>query len=179
LERALLAVRVRRGHPAEVIADAPLTCRPRTSEDEPFLFELFAAARRAQFAALPLPPEQLHALLKMQHRAQMLGHRTQSPGADERILLRGGERVGWMCVDRQGPEWTLVDFAVREPGRGLGTLALAGLCAKADAAGRPLALQVARDNRALRLYQRAGFVETGADPVYLQMRRAPRPGPAL
>jgi ribosomal protein S18 acetylase RimI-like enzyme len=174
-----LAARAEGGHPREVNADAPLISRPATSEDEPFLFELFASARRGQFAALPLAPEQLEALLRMQHQAQMLGHRSQSPGAEARILLRGGQPVGWMRVDRQGPEWTLVDFAVRDPGKGLGTLALAGLCAEADAAGRPIALQVARDNPALHLYQRAGFVEVGGDPVYLQMRRAPAPAPAL
>lgn len=160
-------------------ADAPLTFRPATPEDEPFLFELFARSRRAQFAALPLPPEQLEALLKTQHRAQVLGHRAQSPGAEERILLLGGDAVGWMRVDRQGPEWRLVDFAVREPGRGWGTLALTALCRAADAAGRPISLHVARDNPAVRLYLREGFVETSSDPVYLQMRRAPLAAPGL
>lgn len=160
-------------------SDAPLSFRLATPDDEPFLFELFARFRRGSFAALPLPPAQLEALLKQQHRAQLTGHRARWPGAEERILLLGGDRVGWMRLDRQGPEWRLVDFAVREPGRGWGTRALLALCREADAAGRPISLHVARDNPAVRLYQRAGFRETGKDAVYLQMRRAPQPEAGL
>jgi ribosomal protein S18 acetylase RimI-like enzyme len=162
-----------------VTSDAPLTSRPATPDDDPFLFELFAQDRRAQFAALPLPPAQLEALLRAQHQAQVSGHRARWPEAEARILLLGGERVGWMRVDSHGPEWRLVDFAVREPGKGWGTRALAALCREADDAGRPISLQVTRDNPAVRLYLRVGFVETGGDAVYLQMRRAPAPTPGL
>ena len=155
-----------------------MTFRAAAAEDEPFLFELFVSARRPQFAALGLPKEQLEPLLRMQHRAQTLGHRAQWPKAEDHIVLREGARVGHMRVDRSGPEWALIDFAVLEPGKGTGAIALAQLCADADAAGVPLQLQVARDNPAQRLYLRAGFVECGGDAVYLQLRRAPRAAPA-
>jgi len=35
--------------------------------------------------------------------------------------------------------------------------------------GRALRLQVLQGNRAIRLYQRLGFVQASADPMYAQM----------
>jgi len=156
-----------------VTSPAPLTFRPATAEDDAFLFELFVGARQATFAALGLPPAQLEGLLRMQHKAQQRGHRAQAPHAEEDILLQDGAPVGRWVVDRSGAEWVLVDVCVRDRGRGIGTLGLRALCAEANAAGRGLVLQVARDNPARRLYLREGFTEVGRDEVYLQMRRPP------
>jgi ribosomal protein S18 acetylase RimI-like enzyme len=153
--------------------EAAITFRPATAEDEPFLFELFVGAREASFAALGLPRAQLEGLLRMQHRAQVLGHRAQAPRADEHILYKDGVPAGRLLVDRSGAEWVLVDVCVRDRGQGTGTLGLRALCSEADAAGRAISLQVARDNPAARLYRRAGFSEVGADEVYLEMRRPP------
>jgi hypothetical protein len=40
-----------------------------------------------------------------------------------------------------------------------------------------LRLQVLRGNPAIRLYQRLGFVQSGADPMYLQMEWVPAQRP--
>lgn len=158
---------------------APLTFRSASAEDAPFLFALFASAREAQFAALGLPRAQLEGLLRMQHEAQRRGHRAQAPNAEEKLLLQDGVPVGRWVVDYTGAEWVLVDVCVLDRGKGRGTLALRALCAEADAAGRALILQVARDNPAARLYLRAGFIEAGGDEVYRRMRRPPGGGTAL
>lgn len=150
-----------------------LTFRPAAESDEAFLFELFLRARRDAFAALGWPPEQLEAFLRMQHRAQLAGHRAQAPSGEDAIVLLDGVPAGRLFVDRTGPVWQLVDVCVREPGQGLGTRILTGLCAQANAQGRAVSLHVAHDNPARRLYARAGFVEVGGDAVYLELRYEP------
>lgn len=152
-----------------------LTFRPASAEDGPLLFALFAASRREWFLRSGMPPAQVDGLLQMQHRAQQHGHRASSPMATDRILVVAGRPVGRMLVDTSGPSVLLVDIAVLPElrGQGWGTAALRALFEEADRAGKPVALQVACDSPARRLYQRLGFREGGTDGVYVRMERAP------
>ncbi|MCG3150413.1 MAG: hypothetical protein PCFJNLEI_03899 [Verrucomicrobiae bacterium] len=61
--------------------------------------------------------------------------------------------------------------------QGIGRHLLADLMATADAAGKPIALDVLKVNPARRLYERSGFVVTGSNEHYYQMKReSSRPG---
>ena len=88
------------------------------------------------------------------------------------VALEGGEAVGaaWYrrfspgdpgygFIDEETPEVSIaVDFGHR--GRGVGTALLAALCERAAHDGfAALSLSVERDNPALRIYERQGFVE--------------------
>ena len=53
--------------------------------------------------------------------------------------------------------------------RGIGTMLLRQVLQECERQGRALRLQVLQGNRAIRLYQRLGFVQASADPMYAQM----------
>ena len=53
--------------------------------------------------------------------------------------------------------------------RGLGAALIHDLMAECAASREPLRLQVAKGNRAARLYERLGFLKTGEDEIYYHM----------
>lgn len=147
-----------------------------TGPDDPFV-RLVSERHRAHLNALPEPTRRL--MHDLQHRAQQQAYRAQYPGHRTYLLSRltpdgaaaRDEVIGYALVD-WGEPVTLIDFAVHpdEQGRGQGGAALAALQAWA---GRAVVLNVARGNRAERLYRRAGFQPCGGDELNLQLRWAP------
>ena len=106
----------------------------------------------------------------------------QFPRARFDIIELGGERIGRIVVDRPGHELLIVDQAIvpQMRGKGLGTAIMRSLMDEAAAANIPVRLTVGSSNDpSLRLYQRLGFTETGAVPMYVEMewnaRREERP----
>jgi ribosomal protein S18 acetylase RimI-like enzyme len=71
----------------------------------------------------------------------------------------------------------LIDIALVEEQRrqGVGTYLLRELLKECEEQGWAMHLQVAQGNPAMHLYQRLGFLQTGGDPVYLQMEWRPLP----
>lgn len=65
----------------------------------------------------------------------------------------------------------LIDIALIEEYRqqGIGTYLLRRVLQQCQKQGLSLHLQVAQGNPAVRLYQRLGFLQTGADAMYVQM----------
>jgi len=61
-------------------------------------------------------------------------------------------------------------------GRGVGGALLADLMAEASAGAIPLTIHVERFNRALRLYERLGFVPVADKGVYLLLQWSPTSG---
>jgi len=61
-------------------------------------------------------------------------------------------------------------------GRGVGGALLADLMAEASAGAKPLTIHVERFNRALRLYERLGFVPVADKGVYLLLQWSPTSG---
>jgi len=152
--------------------------RPARPEDEPFLFELFAAVRRADYAALGWPEERLLPLLAMQYEAQCSAYRARYPALRQDIVILEGAPVGQLttAVESDGA-LRLADLTLSpmHRGRGIGTTLLQELQAEAAESGKPLRLSVASDNPALRLYLRLGFAIVGERPPYVAMEW--RPGP--
>lgn len=142
-------------------------------EDEPFLRRLFVSAREATFAHLPLPQQQLEALIDMQYRARGSQYEASYPHAEQRLIVVDGVEVGGLLLNRTGEEWSIVDFGVlaEERNKGYGTAALEGIIREAGVV--PIRLQVEAENPAKRLYDRLGFVLVGGDNFILEMRRVP------
>lgn len=144
-----------------------VTVRPATPEDEPFLRSLFESTRED----LALFPLEIRAqFMDMQYLAQQRAFIGAYPGALRSIVLISGTPVGSVLVD-EGESLHLVDIAI-VPGhrnQGIGTMLLNNLLAQ----GRPVVLTVRRENPALRLYRRLGFVEYASDEMNLQMRFDP------
>lgn len=150
-----------------------VTLRPVETDDEPFLFNVYASTRAAEMAAWGWDQAQQEAFLRMQFLNQQLSYRAQFPDADHRIIILDGQPVGRLLVDRTDEGILLADIALlaEERNAGIGTGLIRDLQAEAARAGVPVNLHVLKTNpAAARLYERLGFQTTGDDGVYLQMK---------
>jgi ribosomal protein S18 acetylase RimI-like enzyme len=148
-----------------------ISLRPVTSEDEAFLYEVYASTRRAEMAAWGWDPAQQDAFLKMQFRAQHQAYEMEDEGTDTKLILLEGKPVGRLVVSRTKDEILLTDIALLTEYRssGIGTALIKDLFDEATGAGKPVRLHVLKNNRAIRLYERLGFKTTGEHGMHFQM----------
>ena len=143
-----------------------ITLRPETADDEPLLYELYRNLRAAEVAAFGWDAAQQDAFLKMQFKARQQQYDFQYADGEHGIVVEEGRGIGRLLVLRSESEIRLVDIALL-PGRqgsGIGSRLIQRLLDEGDGAGKPVTLHVEKDNPALRLYERMGFVkvrETG------------------
>ncbi len=92
---------------------------------------------------------------------------------DRQIIERDGEAIGLLELTRKADVLTIKNVQVMSvsQGVGIGTLVIRRVLADALAAGQDVSLQVFHINsRALALYGRLGFEETGRTETHVQMR---------
>jgi GNAT superfamily N-acetyltransferase len=147
-----------------------IAVRPEEPQDEAFLFELYASTRQEELDAWGWPPEMRSSFLNLQFKASQGRHRAY-PDAEFQIVLLDGVNAGRLIVNRTREELQLVDIALLPAHRnaGIGTALLRRIFGEAAATPKPLRLQVLKGNRAERLYQRLGFVQTGETELHLEM----------
>lgn len=158
------------------IVSKDITLRAETPADRDFVAALFSAARREGFVQAGCPEAIVDTLLDDQFRLQSQHFSSQFPQLSRAIVLRGGQPVGRLYVDRTAARWFIVEIGLTEPmqRRGIGTALITWLAAEAARAGVPaLELQVAHDNvRAVALYRRLGFAGIGGvSATHLSMQR--------
>jgi ribosomal protein S18 acetylase RimI-like enzyme len=156
---------------------AAITFRPATTEDDAFLFKVYAGTREDEMAQTGWLPIQQRAFLRMQFDLQKNSYADQFPQADHVIILLAGEPIGRMMVDRTRPdEMRGVDIALLPESRcrGVGRFLIRSLLEEASAAGKPFRIQVEKHNwRGLRLYDRLGFSKTGESDTHIAMEWLP------
>jgi ribosomal protein S18 acetylase RimI-like enzyme len=155
------------------LAPVALTFRQVGPDDEPLLFALFAAIRSEELQLGAWDPAQRAHMLQMQFEAQRAGYRLQFPGASERLILHDEVPVGWVVVDRDGPDLHGIDIALlpAERSRGIGSQIICNLQQEAAADGRAMVITVQRFNqRALALYARLGFEVINETDLHIVMR---------
>jgi len=154
------------------MADTPaFTLRSVQPGDDAFLFRLYASTRAEELAASGWPAAQREAFLRSQFAARRSGYAAAFPRATHAVVVRGRVPIGALIVERKEEEIRLVDLALLPAQRDAGTggWLLRELMAEARAAGKPLRLQVLKNNPAARLYGRLGFAPTGENGLYLKM----------
>jgi ribosomal protein S18 acetylase RimI-like enzyme len=111
----------------------------------------------------------------MQFTAQQRWYEQAYPEAETAIIMLAREPIGRMIVAKRSSDILLVDISLLPERRncGIGTELLARLKAESQQSGLPVRLQVFKDNRALRLYQRLGFAVVTNDGMYRQMEWKP------
>ncbi len=152
-----------------------VTLRPAQVEDEVFLFELYASTRADEMALVNWDAAQQDAFLKMQFNAQTQYYRMQFPEAEYQIIMRDGQAIGRLIVDRSEGVLLLMDIALlpESRGMGIGTALIRDLQAQAAEAGKPMRLHVEIFNRALRLYERLGFHPISESGIYYELEWRP------
>ncbi|MFN7947201.1 MAG: GNAT family N-acetyltransferase [Blastocatellia bacterium] len=150
--------------------------RPTQPDDEAFLYALYCSTRAEEMAAWDWSEAQQDAFLRLQFRAWQQQFRQQSAQSDDRIILIDERPAGRIVVIRTEPEIRLADITLLPEyrQRGIGSALIAGLQHEAQAARKPLRLHVLAANRAVRLYERLGFVRCGGNGAYLLMEWLPK-----
>jgi GNAT superfamily N-acetyltransferase len=153
---------------------SPLTLRPITDEDLPFLRRLYGMTRAEELAQVGWDDATREAFLDQQFSAQHTAYQTTYQGATFDVLLQDGVPVGRLYVMRWPREIRIVDIALvpEARGQGLGTALLERLIAEAGVVGVPLGIHVEKFNPALQLYLRLGFEVIADREVYWYMERS-------
>jgi len=153
-----------------------ITTVPVHEEDESFLFELYVSVRLADFAGAGISDGELEALLLMQYEAQRSSYARRYPEARHLVVKDGESPIGRMIVAETEAAVHLVDLALLKPyrGKGIGSILIRRLQREASLIGKPMRLQVAIDNPAMRLYQRLGFRPKSEQFHYLSMEWNPK-----
>ena len=144
--------------------------RPALPGDADFEHLLYASTRDD---LRPLGPEVFDGLVGMHHRAQSMSIRLEHPQAERQIVMVQKAPVGRLIIDASGKYIEVIDVALLPEYRncGLGTSVLNGVLAQADRLGRAIRLHVEKQSRAVRLFERLGFVHCGDVGMYLAMSR--------
>ncbi|MSQ47492.1 MAG: N-acetyltransferase [Deltaproteobacteria bacterium] len=150
-----------------------VTFRHICSDDEAFLSQVYASTRLDELAVTDWTDEQKAAFLQMQFAAQHKFYQENYTDTDFLVVLQDDTPIGRLYVARWKDEIRIVDIALLPAyrGTGIGATILRDLFVEADAAGKPVRIHVERENPALRLYQRLGFVMIEDKGVYLFMER--------
>ena len=156
------------------VAAAP-TLRVERLDDDPFLFEVYSGTRREELAVTGWDAATRTAFLQMQFRAMRRGYASMFPAADFMIVLLDGKPMGRMVVNRTAGEIHLVDMALltADQGKGIGTCLMRDLLAEATRTQKRIRLQVLKNNRATRFYERLGFRRFEEAGPYEQMEWRP------
>jgi ribosomal protein S18 acetylase RimI-like enzyme len=152
-----------------------ITLRPAQADDDDFLFELYCDTRADELAAWGWEAAQREAFLRMQFRAQQQHYQMLATLAEPRIVCRDGRPIGWLVTVREQHVLRLADIALlaAERDQGIGTALIREVLVAAAEDGIAVQLQVLRNNRAIRLYQRLGFIAIDDNGVYLAMEWRP------
>lgn len=152
-----------------------ITLREAVAKDTPFLDRLYCDTRRAEVSAWGWSSEQQEWFLRMQFDAQRRSYQDRFPKALNLIVFRDDAPIGRLLTCWEGPSMRLIDVALLSEHRrlGIGTFLLRSLLEECQARDCVLRLQVSKDNPAMRLYKRLGFVHIAGDQVYLQMEWRP------
>jgi len=155
-----------------------LLFRPAMDADLPFLARLYASTRADELALLPWSGEQKAAFVDMQFRAQHHDYARNFPDADRLVILRAGAPVGRLYVEVRGDDLHIIDIAFLDEHRrhGLGTALMLDLFDEAAAGAKAVTIYVEKNNPALRLYHRLGFVRVDDHGIYDFMRATPPAG---
>jgi GNAT superfamily N-acetyltransferase len=154
-----------------MFVEQSITLCPATSQDQPFLYTVYASTRVEELALLNWNEAQRAAFLHMQFSAQDTYYRQHYPQGDFSLILLAGEPVGRLYVERRTEQILVIDISLLPDHRnlGIGSALLQKLLDEGASCRLPVRLHVMMNNPAYRLYARMGFVPAGNDGAYIAM----------
>jgi len=151
--------------------------QPIEEKDRAILAEIYASTRRDELALAPWSDEQKEAFLQQQFSYQHSHYQQHFPDASFDLLLKGGQTIGRLYVDRRDDAINIVDIALLPVcrGAGIGTSILQELIdeTRERTEGRSLLIHVEKTNPAMSLYRRLGFHKIEDREVYDLMAWTP------
>jgi len=164
------------GRESAPVSSDDIILRAATEADSTLCEALFIEHYQSPLLLAGWDVAQCRAYLQPQFVMREQQFQNRYPRADHTIIEVGGEGVGRLLVDRQPQLINIIDMILFPAwcGWAIGSYLLDELCGEADKTGKALALHVACDNPAQRLYQRFGFEVKEDEGVYLYMWREPK-----
>ena len=142
------------------------------ANDGAFLFDLHAAVRADEFAAMPLDESGRAMLMRTQFRAMRAGYQHDFPAARFEIVTLNDEPIGNIITDVTDERVLYVDIALLPRTRRLGvaTALMRALLKEPAGLGLPARVSVMAHNIAsLALCQRLGFVPRATHPPFVEL----------
>lgn len=154
---------------------SPCGRRPVVEADRPFLLELYASTRQRELDVVPWTDAQKREFIEMQFHAQDSYYRQHYPDCEFSLLLCDEQPCGRLYVDRRADEIRIVDIALlpSHRNRGIGGALMREILEEARGLKRAVRIHVERDNPAMQLYLRLGFLKVGESGVYDLMEWLP------
>lgn len=161
--------------PITAAGEFGISYRPFTTEDLPFVAELYASTRRWEVALTGWPLDAQEAFLAQQHEAQHSHYSIHYADGEWLIVEREGDPIGRLYLNEDDEEVRIVDISLVTScrARGFGGAILRDILEDAHARGKAVSIHVEKNNPAKRLYARVGFEVVEDVGVYDLMRAAP------
>lgn len=155
-----------------------ISFRPIREEDLPFLCAVYASTRTEELARSGWPAEMQQQFLAQQFEAQHRHYQRHYPDAEWLVIERGGEAVGRLYMEEWPSQTRIIDISLLPEARGggAGEAILRDLMRDAAGKGKRVSIHVERENPAMRLYLRLGFVAVEQQQVYDRMEWDPAAG---
>lgn len=162
--------------PIAAAGDFGISYRPFTTDDLPFIAELYASTRRWEVALIGWPVEAQEAFLAQQHEAQHSHYSLHYRDGEWLIIERGSEPIGRLYLYESGEELLIFDISLITScrGLGLGGAILRDVLEDAHGRGKTVSIHVEKNNPARRLYARLGFTVVEDIGIYDLMRATPQ-----
>ncbi len=154
-----------------------VSLRLARSDDQTFLFEVYASTRIDELTAAGWDEQQQQAFLQMQFQAQDKHYRENYPGAEFYIVQVDGQRAGRLYVHNRDKEIRIMDIALLPTFRqqGTGSILLQTILCQAANTGRTVSIHVEVFNPALLWYEKLGFKKAAEYGPYHLMEWAGTP----
>lgn len=149
--------------------------RPATADDEDFLRTVYKSSRGEDLRGLGWDEDRIDEFLEMQYQAQRTFDQGDQADATDEVILYAGNPVGRLLVSSNKDEVRCADLALLPEfrNRGLGAFILRRLQRQAGATNKPLRLQVLRFSRAVKFFERVGFICASETGTHFQMEWTP------
>ena len=146
--------------------------RPMDEADRPFLYKLYASTREHEMKNLNWSEAQKDQFLRSQFQAQHIHYQKFYGDSSFDIIYLEDIPVGRLYVHRSNSEIRIVDIAIlpQYRGNGAGTRILKQLKNEADGMNKALTIHVEKNNPAMSLYTRLGFIKVQDKDLYIFMQ---------
>lgn len=163
--------------PLRAAARLGVSYRPACDADLPFLESVYAASRAEEIAVAGWPEDVGRRFLAQQFAAQHKHYTTYYPDAEWLVIEVDGVAAGRLYIEEWPSQFRLIDIALLpdHQRRGIGAAILRDVLDLGAAAAKAVSIHVEKNNPAMRLYRRLGFVPVEDKGVYDLLEWRPPP----
>ena len=154
---------------------ARISLKPEKHTDRKFLRDLYSTTRAEELSLVPWADEEKETFLDQQFNAQHRFYQDTFSNARFDIIVEEKENIGRLYVDDRKSEIRIIDIAIMPSRRrqGIGQALLQDILDRGRSEKKVVSIHVEKNNPAMSLYKRLGFVETEDQGVYLLMKCHP------